>query len=319
MQLGRIIKACSPSFYILVLVSGVAQAQCNFFTGWADNKDGTVTDTRNGLIWKRCAEGFEFNNGVCSGERTEANWDAAMSMAQQSHFLDQSDWRLPTKEEFAAVMGSYVDCNNNQEGKFAASKAIAHTGGLFWSSSPYAGDSNLAWGVGFDNGVVYNSNRYGSNYVRLVRAGQMLGGEAALEFVKEIADKARIAEEEARIEAERRMLEAPNILKGMSKDKVCAVYGKVLRGQEIYEIGEVVELVKLVKKESARRKLKFDDSLTRKEHIRMGISECQLFASWGLPEDQNRTVGGWGVHIQHVYGSGTYVYTENGKVTSWQD
>lgn len=313
MQTGQIIKACSSSFYALVLVSGVAQAKCNFFTGWADNKDGTVTDTRNGLIWKRCAEGFEFSNGVCTGEGMKATWDEAMSMAQQSRFLGQSDWRLPTRKEFEAVLGTYDECKNNQNGEYAASKAIAHMGGRAWAASGY---SSNAWNVYFYDGSVVNSLRVSTYYVRLVRAGQILGGEAALEFVNEIAEKARIKAEQ---EAERRVLEAPNILKAMSKDEVCAAYGKALRGQEIYEIGDVAELMKLVKKESARRKLKFDDSLTRKERIRMGISECQLFASWGLPEDQNRTVGGWGVHIQHVYGSGTYVYTENGKVTSWQD
>jgi hypothetical protein len=77
--------------------------------------------------------------------------------------------------------------------------------------------------------------------------------------------------------------------------------------------------VKIVKKELVCRKLKLDDSLVRKEHVNMGISECQLFASWGLPSDQNRSVGSWGVHTQHIYYSGTYVYTENGRVTSWQD
>ena len=315
MQCYRIKAAYSFSFFaiattsLLLLTSGVAQAQCNFFTGFADNKDGTVTDTRNGLIWKRCAEGFDFSNGICTGKGMEANWESATPMAQQSRFLDQSDWRLPTKEEFEAVLGTFDECNNNQAGEYAASKAIAHEeASKFWSASSLGGNSGGAWGVDFGNGFVGGYDRTNPYYVRLVRAGQVLGGAAALEFVNEITEK------ENRLRAE-----APNRLKAMSKDEVCLAYGNALRKGEVDKIGSLPDIAKLVKKELAHRKLKLDDSLVRKGHIKIGVSECQLYASWGMPEDQNRTVGSWGVHIQHIYGSGTYVYTENGKVTSWQD
>lgn len=30
------------------------------------------------------------------------------------------------------------------------------------------------------------------------------------------------------------------------------------------------------------------------------------------------TVGTWGVDTQHVYGNNVYVYTRNGRITSWQ-
>lgn len=65
--------------------------------------------------------------------------------------------------------------------------------------------------------------------------------------------------------------------------------------------------------------------LARSKKIRQGMSQCALYASWGKPDRENRSVGSWGVHIQHVYNAGyryiqpSYVYTENGKVRSWQD
>ena len=325
MQFYRINKVCFSSFFaiatasVFLLSSGVVQAKCTFFTGFADNKDGTVTDTRNGLIWKRCAEGFAFSNGECTGEGTKANWEDAKLMAHESRFLDKSDWRLPTKEEFEVVLSSDEKCANNQNGEYAASKAIAHSGGLFWSASPSDDFSSYAWYVNFSNGNFYGNGRYQTNYVRLVRAGQLLGGEAALEFLSEPADKARIEAERRRMDEEHRRAEAPNILKAMSKDNICVAYGSALREGKVDGIGSLPEITKLVKRELVRRKFKLEDSLVRKRSIKIGISECQLYASWGMPEDQNRTVGGWGVHIQHVYGSGTYVYTENGRVTSWQD
>lgn len=55
--------------------------------------------------------------------------------------------------------------------------------------------------------------------------------------------------------------------------------------------------------------------------VQRGMTSAQLIASWGRPEDINRTVGSWGVHEQWVYGEygGPYVYLEDGIVTSWQN
>jgi len=52
----------------------------------------------------------------------------------------------------------------------------------------------------------------------------------------------------------------------------------------------------------------------------IGMTSEQVVASWGEPEDINRTVGRWGVHEQWVYGKAkTYLYFENGKLSSFQD
>jgi|CXWL01.1.fsa_nt_gi hypothetical protein len=316
MKFSRKIRACLSSFFamvlaIILLASGGAYAQCNFFTGFADNKDGTVTDTRNGLIWKRCAEGSDFNNGVCIGNGKKASWESAKSMAKQSRFLDKSDWRLPTKKEFMAVLGDFNECKLNQAGEYAASKAIAIKPDIFWSSSPYDGLFGGIWYVNFLNGGFYHDADFDSNddvYVRLVRKGKVKGGEASLEFVNQIA--------ETNI---KRGIGAPMLMLNMPEEKLCAAYGSALREGVVYGIGPFPDIVRLVRNESARRKLEFDDKLISSGKIKLGISECQLYASWGLPKDQNRTVGSWGVHIQHIYGSGSYVYTQNGRVTSWQD
>lgn len=65
--------------------------------------------------------------------------------------------------------------------------------------------------------------------------------------------------------------------------------------------------------------------LASRKTIRIGMSRCAMYASWGKPDRENRSVGSFGEHIQHVYNSGyryirpKYVYTRNGKVSSWQD
>jgi hypothetical protein len=64
----------------------------------------------------------------------------------------------------------------------------------------------------------------------------------------------------------------------------------------------------------------------RDRKIGVGMSECALIASWGRPTIANRSVSRYGVRVQYVYrspgyyvSSARYVYTEDGRVTSWQD
>lgn len=52
--------------------------------------------------------------------------------------------------------------------------------------------------------------------------------------------------------------------------------------------------------------------------IWLGMTSEMTKESWGSPDKNNRTVGTWGVHEQWIYGD-TYVYFENGILTSWQD
>lgn len=59
--------------------------------------------------------------------------------------------------------------------------------------------------------------------------------------------------------------------------------------------------------------------LIRYSQVRIGMTRTQVEASWGDPEDINRSVGSWGVHEQWVYPNGKYLYFEDGILTSWQD
>jgi hypothetical protein len=178
---------------VIACLSWQVQAACTYFDGFKDNNDGTVTDPRNGLIWKRCAEGFEWDGKACRGSDKEMNWFNAMQTAKQSRFLGQVDWRIPSKAEFEAVLGK--DCKNNdyRSGQYAASSSIAHAvrtnghPGYFWSFSPYVSQSLNAWSVNFFNGNVSNDSRGNDFQIRLVRASQSLGGKVVLEFNTEYA------------------------------------------------------------------------------------------------------------------------------------
>jgi len=74
-----------------------------------------------------------------------------------------------------------------------------------------------------------------------------------------------------------------------------------------------------VRAELIRRNLLTDEewTLIDQHKVRRGMSICALYASWGYPMRSRKSVGSWGVHIQHIYVN-AYVYTENGIVTAWQ-
>ena len=53
--------------------------------------------------------------------------------------------------------------------------------------------------------------------------------------------------------------------------------------------------------------------------IRTGMTKNMCRDSWGNPSDINKTTGSFGVHEQWVYGLNSYVYFENGIITSIQN
>jgi hypothetical protein len=59
--------------------------------------------------------------------------------------------------------------------------------------------------------------------------------------------------------------------------------------------------------------------LIQKGKVKVGMSKETCRLSWGEPEDINKASGTYGTHEQWVYSSGSYLYFENGKLTSIQN
>ena len=67
--------------------------------------------------------------------------------------------------------------------------------------------------------------------------------------------------------------------------------------------------------------------LIEKKLIQLGMSELGLVCSWGIPNQINKTVVRWGTRKQWIYcpygyynsHDCQYVYTDNGKITAWQN
>ncbi|WP_295386130.1 DUF1566 domain-containing protein [uncultured Thiodictyon sp.] len=136
--------------------------------GYQDNGDGTVTDPRTGLIWKRCAEGMEWNGVTCTGSPKRFTLDEIMPHGRQTlwpAFAGEDDWRIPTIAELKTLVrkGSVPTIARCAFPNTPASD--------FWSSSRRWGYPNEKEHICFRTG---KSNQFGASFeyfVRLVRSG----------------------------------------------------------------------------------------------------------------------------------------------------
>ncbi len=130
------------------------------------NNDGTVTDVRTNLTWKRCLEG-QSGTDCSSGSPTAFTWQTALQHAA----AQGNGWRLPnTKELTSLVELRCIDPAINLH-IFPNTPTL---GSVVWSGSPVADDSDRAWGLNLGDGQngYFPRDRSNDTYVRLVRGGQ---------------------------------------------------------------------------------------------------------------------------------------------------
>lgn len=159
--------------------------------------DGTAVDNNTELMWARCSVGQTWQNGSCVGEAEKYTWEDAFSAIEQlnkDNYLGYSDWRLPHIEELHSLLycntgfaSTYIipskagdtktvkeGCKgNNYQRPTIHSEVLKMPNALYleyWSSSPYAGNSDYAWYVYFGDGYANNYNKGISYHVRAVRS-----------------------------------------------------------------------------------------------------------------------------------------------------
>jgi hypothetical protein len=119
---------------------------------YKDNGDGTVSDYKTNLMWKKSDEGVHL---PCSD---------AGSYCEGLEFAGYDDWLLPSIEELTTIVDyakhdpaidSIFDCQST----------------FYWSSSISIGLSANAWNVQFYSGYVYAYDKSYKYHVRCVRGG----------------------------------------------------------------------------------------------------------------------------------------------------
>ncbi|MBF0097238.1 MAG: DUF1566 domain-containing protein [Magnetococcales bacterium] len=109
-----------------------------------DNEDGTMTDTRAGLIVVKsaCLDQDPWEQSVAMVSRIG---DGQCGLADESQ---AGDWRLPSKEELPFLL------EWEKSGLFSVAR-----GRSYWSSTLHFGDDALAWYVDLRSGYVDHVNR----------------------------------------------------------------------------------------------------------------------------------------------------------------
>ena len=134
---------------ISVLIASMAGA-----VSFTNNGNGTVTDTKTGLMWQQ-------------GESSAMTWEAALSYCEGLTLGNHSDWRLPNIKELESLTDDTRPSPAIDTTFFPNAKSSA-----YWSSTTVADPTYIAWIVGFSYGYVNRSVKSDLRDVRCVRGGQ---------------------------------------------------------------------------------------------------------------------------------------------------
>jgi hypothetical protein len=114
-------------------------------TRFADNGDGTTTDTLTGLMWASAAGS------------TTTTWEAALNIANNSTLAGHDDWRLPNVNELTSLVNTEQSAPNswlNGLDEFSGIQA-----NRYWTSTVISQNATLwGWVVHMDTGVLARTN-----------------------------------------------------------------------------------------------------------------------------------------------------------------
>lgn len=139
---------------------------------YSASSDGQeITDSKTGLIWRRCAEGMVWKSKTCTGEAVFLN-QADAATRSKAAAAEGAAWRLPTMKELSSI----VAAREADVGKAAIDPVMFPATPLarFWSSSSVGtGSFNVGTGyfmfVAFTEGSAGEAARTAPSAVRLVR------------------------------------------------------------------------------------------------------------------------------------------------------
>ena len=125
--------------------------------GFVDNGDGSITDTRTGLVWLKDA-------GMKAVSREKAE-EYCASLRVGGY----AGWRLPTEKELGSMTASFR-ANEKFHAKLA-SRGFVNVGDMYWTHIKDAPFEDFIWSV--DAGFCpMTADRKHNNYVWPVRSGR---------------------------------------------------------------------------------------------------------------------------------------------------
>jgi len=133
---------------------------------FVDNKDGTIKDTKTGLIWVKNP-----HTDLPDKFKNYMTWKDAIAACKELNFSGHKDWRLPTIEELRELVDYTRGAKPGEpaiDTKFFSDTKC----NWYWSSTPCAWGSGCAWCVSFSSGDVSSVGKASYFCVRPVRSSQ---------------------------------------------------------------------------------------------------------------------------------------------------
>ena len=162
----------------MALLSGTASAAGPRFI---DNGDGTVTDSRTGLVWLRDASCAELPRTDDAGRAYGSTavvaaaelGEPACGLADGSR---PGEWRLPVRAELESLLDleRFEPALSNAAGDAGWADGDPFAGvepTYYWSSTSLANDPTFVWCVDLSDGVVFYAYEVNYYYVWPVRGG----------------------------------------------------------------------------------------------------------------------------------------------------
>lgn len=139
-----------------------------FMPLWAapftDNNNGTVTDSKTGLIWQQCSVGLSGTN-CATGSASKQTWQTALSTCENLTLAGKT-WRLPSMNELLSIVDK-SKFNPSIDVTFFPATVV----GGYWSSTTYVNPTTAAWLVASHVGYGVYDSKTNSYYVRCVSSG----------------------------------------------------------------------------------------------------------------------------------------------------
>ena len=146
---------------------------------WQDSRytvhnNGTITDKKTSLMWKRCQEGLSGNNcetGTAVHQWLEPSF-LDLATLNTTGFAGYKDWRLPNTKELRTLVAydRYEPSINSNI--FPNTPKLRDAKYAVWSTSLNIANDKNAWVMHFYNGSADTYSRCVGGYTRLVRGGQ---------------------------------------------------------------------------------------------------------------------------------------------------
>lgn len=141
---------------------------------YTDNGDGTLTDSRTGLMWKQCSEGLTTTATACdTGTPQTYTWQQALDQVSTVNgsggFAGHTDWRLPNRNELASLIER--KCFDPAINTTIFPNILSANYSKYWSSTSNNGINQLgAWDISFwDGSVGFYTKTSSDHAIRLVR------------------------------------------------------------------------------------------------------------------------------------------------------